>query len=221
MNRAFFALLALAAVSCRTVPIAPVPADETFLARHAATLPTAFEASQTLVFEFRPRWFLPAVRLTALGYATVNLQTGDYAATCLSPVGVKLFDVVRSQGIVRAAATFPFPGRQAEATDAIAADVADVYLDPVPPRGTPVIRRRGDRIVFRRSAAGTCTDYEFSTASGQLLSKTRTEGRRCVSRVVFTDYRTDAGVSYPATCRLENRRHGYRILLTVRDWRRL
>jgi hypothetical protein len=173
---------------------------------------------QTLVFEFRPHWWWPTVRIAALGYAVIDRSVGEYALACLTPLGVKLFDISRSGGEARARFSIPLPGDQKTVGKAIDADIADLYFDLTPPTNATVRTRAGE-IVFRSPAGPRRVDYVFSSTTGQLLLKTRFEGRRRINTIVFSDYRTERGRSYPATAVLKNHREGYALTLKVLSFR--
>jgi hypothetical protein len=194
-------------VSCRSLPpLAPEDAGRVPLA-YEQTLPTSFKAQQTLVFEFKPHWWWPTVRMTALGYATVNRKTGDYAVVCLSPLGVKLFDVACSNGVTATRMMIPAGGDQAAAGKAISDDIGKLYFNLVPPPGATV-KQRGNRLVFR----GECSEHEFDLVTGQLVRKeVWNAGSR--STLIFGDIRQEGGYSVPGAMTLVNHRYGYRLII--------
>ena len=192
--------------SCRSLPpLAPadaarIPVD------YAAVLPVSFTAQQTMVFEFKPHWWWPTIRMTALGYAMVNRKTGDYAVVCLSPLGVKVFDVARSNGVVATHTMFSVRGEdQAAAGKAISDDISNLYFNLVP-GADAVLKQKGHRLVFR----GDRIELEFDGGTGWLVRK-KVWNQDVLSTLTFGDYRTRNGVSYPAMMTLENSR--YRLIL--------
>jgi hypothetical protein len=199
-----FSLLFLS--SCRSLPPLP-PADAARIpADYAAALPVLFTAQQTMVFEFKPHWWWPTIRMTALGYARVNRKTGDYAVVCLSPLGVKVFDVARSNGVVAAHTMFSVRGDdQASAGKAISDDISNLYFNLVPGADT-ALKQKGHRLVFK----GERIELEFDRVTGWLVRK-KVWNQDVLSTLTFGDYRTGNGVSYPETMTLENRR--YRLIL--------
>ncbi len=202
--------LLLLLASCRTVaPPATAPAP------NLAPLPERFTARQSVVFEFRPHWWWPTIRLTALGYASVNRPADAYTVVCLTPLGVKLFDVSRTNGQNQANVALPLPGDAAKAGQAIGDDIAALYLGLTPPPAA-VPSRHGDRLTFRHREAGQTTEWVFSTATGQLHSKTVTGDGVCRA-LTFSDYHAVGGTSYPTTLTLQNRRFGYRIIVRIQD----
>ena len=206
--------LTLCLTSCRTVP-PPLPAGaiESLRARFETLQPVHFDSRQTVLFEFRPHWWWPTIRLTALGYASVDRTTGNYAVVCLSPLGMKLFDVVRSNGNVRCNFAIPVPGA---AGQAVGADLANLFFDLTPPP-TAAVHTHGDELVFRSAGDHRTTEYVFSIASGQLLRKVYYEGRKRIATVTFRDYRTAEGRVYPRLSILENHRYRYTLTIAVRN----
>ncbi len=196
--RFLFVLPCLLLASCRSLPpVSPFEAARIPLAYEQA-LPVSFKAQQTLVFEFKPHWWWPTIRMTALGYATVNRRTGDYAVVCLSPLGVKLFDVARTNGVTATRLMIPAGGDQAAAGKAISDDIGNLYFNLVP-SPTAVVKQRGNSLVFR----GECSEHEFSRSTGQLVRKE-----------VWTDHSRSTltfGDSFPGSMTLVNHAYGYRL----------
>lgn len=203
-----FVFLLLFLVSCQSLPSLPPEEANRIPAAYEQRLPAGFKAQQTLVFEFKPHWWWPTIRMTALGYATVNRKTGDYAVVCLSPLGVKLFDVACSNGVTSTRLMIPARGDQSAMGKAISDDISNLYFNLTPPLDAD-LEQMGRRLIFR----GAQGEYEFNGASGELVRKV-VWAQESRSTLTFGDYRREAGLTYPATMTLENHSHGYR--LTIR-----
>ena len=206
-------LLPLACVllaSCRTLSPPAMPAVSC-----VAPLPERFTARQSVVFEFRPHWWWPTIRLTALGYASVNRPADAFTVVCLTPLGVKLFDVAHTNGQNRATVALPLPGDGEKAKQAIGDDIASLYLGLTPPPDAGSTRH-GDRLTFRHERADQIAEWVYSASTSRLLSKTVTvDGIR--RTLTFGDYHGLGVTSYPTTLTLQNRRYGYRILVHIQD----
>ncbi|MEI6515568.1 MAG: DUF3261 domain-containing protein [bacterium] len=197
----------LVLVSCRSIPpVSPVEAAR-IPAAFEATLPGSFNTQQTLLFEFRPYWWWPTIRMTALGYATVNRKTGDYAVVCLSPLGVKIFDVACTNGVAVTRMTFPVPGDRGAAGKAISDDIGNLYFNLVPPPDA-VAERKDSRVIYRQSR----NRFEFDATSGRLVRKVVWNGD-VKSTVEYGGYRQEPVGVYPASMTLENSRYRYRLLI--------
>jgi hypothetical protein len=209
------ALLSLCLSSCRTaIPVAPDVARRG-LAQFETSLPARFNATQTLVFKFSLHWWWPSVRMTALGYARIDKETGDYAVVCLSPLGVKLFDVARSNGQSQANFLFPLPGKGEVMGRAISDDIANLYFDLIPGRDA-VATRSGDDLVFQEVRGQCRLEYVFSVSTGQLTRKVVRDGSS-LSTITYRDYRRNGDWIYPAALSLKNRRHGYTLTIQTRE----
>jgi hypothetical protein len=208
-------LLPLVFASCRTViPVMEEDARQVAL-RFDASLPAQFTARQTLVFEFRPHWWWPPVRLAALGYATVDRTARDYAVVCLSPLGMKLFEVSCTGGQSRAVFSVPLPGNREAMGKALGDDIASLFFDLLP---TPdaVLRRHGDTLVFRQERDGRRMEYAFSVSNGQLMRKTIRDGSGRTT-LTFGAGGADRVGGYPAVVRLMNHRYGYTVTVRTRQ----
>jgi hypothetical protein len=208
------ALALLLLTSCRTAPPPDPAAANGMISRYAAALPVRFDSRQALLFEFRPHWWWPSVHLPAIGYATVDRATGDYAMACLSPLGVKLFDIARSNGQVRCSVPFPAAGDRESARLAMSTDIADLLFDLVPPPDA-VATRDGDRLIFCHTTGTQTVEQVFSAVTGRLLTKTRFSDGARVNTICFSGYRDDNGRTYPVQSVLHNHRLGYRLAVTI------
>jgi hypothetical protein len=212
-------LLPLAMSSCRTV--APLASDAEYQLplRFESSLPARFDSRQTLMFEVRPHWWWPSVRLTALGFASIDRTRHDYAVVCLSPLGMKIFEVARTNGQRRAVIQLPLPGDSDKFGEAIGDDIASLYFDLVPARDAAV-SRRGGRLVFRETRDRRRVEYVFDVSTGRLERKT-VDGDAGRSTITFEDYRSDGDAAYPAAMTLKNHRHGYTLSVTTLKLERL
>jgi len=193
-------------VSCRSMPTPTTAASP-------AALPDCYTARQTVVFEFRPHWWWPTIRLTALGYTSVNRTADEFAVACLTPLGVKLFDVARTNGQTQARVMLPVPGNSEQMAQAIDDDIAALYLDLTPPPGAKT-SQHGDRLTFRREQDGQVVEWTYAASTGRLLRKTTTsQGVR--RELTFNDYHRVEGIAYPATLTLDNRRYRYRFTVRI------
>jgi hypothetical protein len=170
-------------------------------------MPEVFKAQQVLVFGFKPHWWWPTIRMTALGYAAVNRPVGDYAVVCLSPMGVKLFEAKRQAGVGSVVLAFPLKGDVDAMGKAIGADIESLYFGLVPP-ATAMWRQGSQELIATVDAGAEREDWLFDAGSGRLLEKTvRSAGG--TRTVTFDDYRQVAGIWYPARMKLENSRFRY------------
>jgi len=213
------AVLALALLSgCATAPFAdPEPYADTGVdparipAAFAASVAPRFEQVNAVVFHFRRR------AVTALGVAAVDRPARAFTVTCMTPLGVKLFDVVcrdgRDEGRFVHPALKRFGGDLAQAA---ATDLARAYLDWQPPPGAVATAAR-DRLVFVAADAAGTTEYRYAGRDGRLAEKVRIEGGRRRWSVAYRDYSQEPGGLVPRGLVIENRQYGYRLVVTTRE----
>lgn len=184
---------------------ARVPAD------FAARVAPHFEQVNAVVFHFRGR------ALTALGMASVDRPARAFVVTCMTPLGVKLFDVVCRDGHAEGRFVHPeLEKRGGNLAQAAAVDLARAYLDWQPPPGTPHTVA-GARLVFAATDATGTTEYRYAGADGHLAEKTHIEGGRRRWSVAYRNYAQTAEGLVPQGLVIENRQYGYRLVVTTRD----
>lgn len=211
-------LLALALASgCLTArfpepePFAAAGAPGEVPARFEARVAPRFEQVNALAFRFGWR------ELPALGVASVDRPARSFAVTCLTPLGVKLFDVVCRGGVAEGRFVLPeLAARGGDLAQAAAADLARAYFDWAPPAGAPWERRRGRLVFAARDAAGV-TEYGYAWRDGRLAEKRRVEGGRRVWTVSYRGYVETAGGLAPSALVIENHRYGYRLEAALRE----
>ena len=192
------------------IPGSGAPADVP--ARFAAKLAPRFEQVNAIVFRFRMQ------EMAALGMASVDRTNRSFAVTCMTPIGVKLFDVVCEQGHVEGRFVHPeLAKRGGDLAQAAGGDLLHTYLDLQPPAGTPFEVRDG-RLVFAVPDATGVTEYCYAWRDGRLAEKVRLEQGRRVWTVAYRGYAPDAaGLLVPTGILVENRKYGYRLVVSARE----
>lgn len=212
------ALACAGLVGCVTTPY-PVPdpfvsgevPQASIPALFAARLAPRFEQVNAIIFRFKLR------SLTALGVASVDLTTQSFAVTCMTPIGVKLFDVVCSAG--RVEGRFVHPELAKRGTDFVqvaGADLTHAYLDWQPPENTPHAIRNG-RLVFTASDATGVTEYRYAWRDGRLAEKIRFEKGHRRWAVEYREYACSAAGLIPTGIVIVNHQYGYRLVVSTRE----
>ncbi len=187
------------------VALAEVPA------RFTSRLAPRFEQVNAIILHYKFYSF------TALGVASVDLTTRSFAVTCMTPIGVKLFDVVCDQG--RAEGRFVHPElakRGGDLAQAAGADLTHAYLDWQPPAGTPHAVKDG-RLVFSAADATGVTEYRYAGCDGRLAEKIRFEKGRRAWTVEYRGFASEADGLVPTGLMIENRQYGYRLVVSTRE----
>jgi hypothetical protein len=175
-------------------------------ARFQAKLAPQFEEQNALVFHYR--W----MDMAAVGIASVERASRSLAVTCMTPLGVTIFEVVCTNGIISKSFVMPALADKAGpiATSA-GADLIFAYFDLLPP-STAAWHLTKDRLVFKASDADGVTEYRYAWADGKLAEKIRREKKHGVFRLV--EYRaytmTELGL-VPTALRIRNGLQGYTI----------
>ncbi len=179
-------------------------------ARFAARVAPRFEQVNAVVFRYRWR------AITALGMVAVDLPERSLAVTCLTPLGVKLFDVVCRGGRMERRFVLPeLERRGGDLAQAAGADLAHAYFDWAPPAGAPVSLRRGRLVAEARDAAGV-TEYCYAWRDGRLAEKRRVENGRPVWTVSYRLYAACEEGLAPSALIIDNHTYGYRLEVTLR-----
>jgi hypothetical protein len=220
--RGFSAGAALLACACAAGCLtARYPAPEPFSAgcaepsevpaRFAARVAPDFEQVNAVVFHYLWREF------TALGVASVDQRTRSFAVSCMTPLGVKLFDLVCKDG--RTEGRFALPElakRGGPLAQAAGEDLAHAYFDWAPPAGAPWALERGRLVVAAADAAGV-TEYRYAWRDGRLAEKRRIEGGHRVWTVAYYAYAQRANGLVPSALVIENHRRRYRLEASMRE----
>lgn len=218
-GRAAAMLAALALLGCGggccSLPSSFVPAAP------REPFPDPFRGRQNLVFEFQPYWWWPQkARLAAVGYAAVDRSARACQVTCLSPLGLKLFDLASTNGVSRLDTAIPLPGdagaMRGAMRDAIAFDLVAIFLDSLPPPGSRGERRCAET-VFTETRGKLRAVRVFDAVTGRLLRKTidAPDGRR--SLTFEASAATPDGAGLPGAIVLRNHRYGYTLRLFIRE----
>ena len=221
MRRMPTGLLALAALwlsGCATAPFprpepyaATAVAPEEVPAAFANRLAPRFEQVQALVFRFYLR------EIAALGYLSVDVPERTFAMACLNPVGIKLFELVGTNGAVAARFVAPeIEKHGGELAQAAGADLMRAYFDWRPPTGA-TCRRARNRLLFTAADAAGRTEYRYAGRAGFLAEKIRFEGRRVLWKVEYREYRNGADGWIPTGLVIHNRRYGYRLVAKTKE----
>lgn len=213
------ALCCAALTGCVTAPF-PKPAPFTPPAgvaladvpsRFASRLAPRFEQVNAIVFSYKLH------ELTALGVASVDLKTRSFTVSCMTPLGVKLFDVVCAQGQVEGRYVHPeFAKRGGDLAQAAGTDLTRAYFDLLPPESAPCTFT-GGRLVFAAADAAGLTEYRYAGSDGHLAEKVRFEKGRRLWTVEYREYARSADGVVPTGLVIVNRQYGYRLVVATRE----
>jgi len=177
-------------------------------ARFSAKMASQFEEVYSLVFHYR--W----AEFAAVGMASVDTKTRSLAVTCMTPLGVKIFDVICKGGVLEKAFVLPALGEQAEQiTKSAGEDLMRAYFDVMPPSDAAWIQTKS-RLIFKVKDAQGITEYRYAWQDGRLAEKLRVEKGDTLWCIEYRDYtQTPAGLM-PTGFMIRNKQRGYSIEVT-------
>lgn len=213
------ALCGLLLAGCATLP--PFAEPNPFVAlsddhaavpaRFVSRLAPRFEQVNAVTFHFKGR------TLPALGMAAIDRTARDFTVACMTPLGVKLFDVVCHDGHVEHSFVMPeLAQRGGDLAQAASADLARAYLDWQPPQGTPYAVKEG-RLIFSAPDGPGVTEYRYAGFDGFLAEKIHYEKGRRRWSVAYRDYTSTVNGLVPNGLVIENKQYGYRLVVTTRN----
>jgi len=211
---ALFLLVAIAGTSgCQTKNPFPEPPPFVLLQQSPKEIPQRFHQSLARQFEeqnalvFHYRW----MDMAAVGIASVERETRSLAVTCMTPLGVKIFEVVCTNGVL--SKSFVMPALEDKAGPIVTSAGADLmfaYFDLTPPF-TAQWELTKTRLVFKAHDAEGVTEYRYAWPDGRLAEKMRLGHDGMVRLVEYRAYTmTDVGLVPTALC-IRNDQRGYSI----------
>jgi hypothetical protein len=209
------AVLGLA--GCATAPFpkpAPFSADvrADIPAAFAARCAPSFEQVNALTFRYLFR------ELTALGVLSIDRPDRAFTVSCMTPLGVKLFDAVCRDGAVESRFVHPeIAKRGGDLAKTVGESLTAAYFDLTPPAGAAG-RVKDGRLVFTSEApGGISTEYRYAGADGHLAEKIRRENGRLVWTVDYRRYSESADGLVPAALVFRHHRYGYRLIVSTKE----
>lgn len=218
MRRLILLVPGLLLAGCATVPFESEPRG-TFQGLEPAAVTAdfaqatghRFELLESVVFSFFGNDF------TGLGYLSINPNDQSYALSCMTPAGIKLFDL-KGTGDHAEALFVPPPveKHREQFAAAVGQDLRRIYFNCVPSSGAKV-SQKNDRMIFTQKNESETVQYTFSGARRLLTEKRFSKGWRTRSLIRYFDYKEFDGKLYPTGIILYNKAFHYRMVLRVKE----
>jgi hypothetical protein len=187
-------------------PFAMTDSDSSVVpVRFHAKLVSQFEEQNALVFHYR--W----MDMAAVGIASVERESRSLAVTCMTPLGVKIFEIVCTNGVLSRSFVMPaLADKAGPIASSAGADLMFAYFDLLPP-STAEWRLTKTRLIFKTRDADGVTEYRYAWPDGKLAEKIRIDKDGVTQRVDYRAYTmTDLGL-VPTAMRIHNGSRGYSI----------
>jgi hypothetical protein len=191
------------------IPMASVSADEV-RTQFARSQSPKYEAVQSVVLEIFGH------EMTGLGYLSVDQPASAFALACMTPMGMKLFDIQGRGDAVETIFSLPQFGKREELAGAVGLDFKRTYFENIPDEDAE-IRREKNRLIFIQRREGGRTEYDFGGPDRMLLEKRIYKGWKMTCRIRYYDYVGHDGFFYPHGIVMQNRTHHYRLLLRLKS----
>ena len=210
-------LLVLFLTGCSTVPFKPVAqtdmsavSAEQVREQFIRTQNPRYEALQSVVFELFGR------QLTGLGYLAVDEPAETFALSCMTPMGMKLFDIQGQGDQVETTFALAQLGKREALAAAVGSDLQRTWFNNIP-AAEDMVSRDTYRLTFVQERADGRTEYDFGGPDHMMLEKRIYAERKLVCRIRYYDYAVEQdGFSYPHGIVLQNRVYHYRLILRLK-----
>ena len=215
----FLVLIILSSAGCSTVPFQrtnyiPLDGVDPQLARRefAEALPDKFQVINSIVFQYKWR------KSSALGYADANRGLKTFSVSCLSPVGIKLFELSGDKDSVRTNFVLKELLRRGDLPRVVGEDIRRIYFNNVP-SGEAKAQKEKYKIVFSEPSGSGVIKYVFAGSPTVLIEKRYYEKNSLVWSVFYYEYRQERGKFYPAGIILRHSRFGYNLTVRLKEVR--
>lgn len=177
-------------------------------ARFFAKMAPQFEDAYSLLFHYR--W----MEFTAVGMASVDTKTRSLAVVCMTPLGVKIFDVICKNGVLEKSFVLPALGDNAEKiTKSAGEDLMRAYFDVMPSRDATWSKTKS-RLIFKAKDEYGITEYRYAWKDGRLAEKVRVEKGDTLWCIEYREYTQTAAGLIPTGLMIRNKQRGYSIEVT-------
>ena len=212
-------LLLLLSAGCRSIPF-----DKTLrssdvagrdpqkvISRFAQQLPNRYELLNGVVLKVG--W----VTFSALGVLSVDTDEGRFELSCVTPMGMKLFDIEGDTSGARCLYAVPGLQERIDLAASVGEDVRTAYIRMVPAEGASL--KRGRRhLTFTESGPGDRrVEYVVAGTPAVLVEKRRYDKGRLACTVGYYQYVERDGMLLPEGMVIRNRRFHYQLTLHLKE----
>ena len=175
--------------------------------------PERMKIISTIIFQYKWKSF------TALGFTDLNIQDNVFAVSCMTPVGVKLFELLGDKDSVKANFVMKELLQKGDLPKAVGEDIRRIYFDTTPAQGS-VLKKEKYRIIYTQTKGPGVMKYIFAEIPARLIEKRYYESGRNIWSVYYYDYRFMQDKIYPAYCILKHYKFGYKLFTRIKEVRK-
>ncbi len=200
------------------MPFEPMPKSDLSYA-NPTKICDSFQASlqpqtkqlQSVTFRFFGK------EMVGLGVLDVDTKANTFKLACSTLSGAKLFDLQGNQETITADNSAPAFGEHSkEIAQAVGRDVQNIYFSLTP--GTvDKTKHRKYKLTLTQKLEGGRIEYDFAGYDRQLVEKRVYEGRKCMRRINYFDYKKGKGGIYAKGIVLKNSKFHYRLIIRAKQ----
>lgn len=178
--------------------------------QYGSGTPDAFKIITSVIFEYKWSSF------SGVGFLSLDARDRTFSLSCMNPLGVKLFEISGDRNSVTTHFALEEFTKKGDLGAAVGDDVRRIYLDLVPAPDAELKKKKRELVFIQRTEKGR-TEYVFAGASPMLIEKEFFEDGELLWRASYYEYRRHNGRIYPGGIVFENKRHGYRLIIRLKE----
>lgn len=211
-------LVVLFVAGCTKVPFEKtlyVPLDHAdpaaVVKQYENRLPDKYRLLNSVVIKYNGKKF------AGLGFVDINATGRTYGLACLTPMGLKLFELSGNDEKVTGYFVPDQITKHKEFfANMIGEDIRRIYFDPVP--STDAVSGLDTyQVIFRQPQGAGTLVYLFAGAGGHLVRKSYYEEHKLMWKVSYYEYQEKESGLYPGGIILNNYKNGYSLTFRLKE----
>jgi len=172
--------------------------------------PQSFQAVQHVIFTLSDR------SLTGRGTLSLDRATRSFEFSCVTPDGVKIFDLKMVNDTPEVLFSSSFPEQKEGFAEAVAVDISRIYFDNQPANKDDVFRK-GEFLLFDIDLGDRAMEYSYTGEPPQLVIKQYCGPRGVEARVDYTDSIDQNSFRYIGEAKLRNKLYDYELTIQTKE----
>jgi Protein of unknown function (DUF3261) len=164
----------------------------------------------SIVFQYKWQQF------SALGYSQIDLENDAFQVSCMTPVGIKLFELTGNRTEIKPVFVLKELLQRGDLPRAVGEDIRRIYFDMQPdPSAKP--EKQKYKIIFTQPLGKGMVKYVFAGSRHWLIEKHYYENQQNLWSVYYYDYLLNNGRLYPSGLILKHHRFGYNLVIRLKE----